>query len=57
MESFLEPKSERFLKRNEILVMGGMINTNIYVVEEGFYVIPIWMERERLPLDLPCRVL
>ena len=24
MESFLEPKSERFLKRNEILVMGGM---------------------------------
>lgn len=35
MESFLEPKSERFLKRNEILVMGGMINTNIYVVEEG----------------------
>ena len=35
MESFLEPKSEIFLKRNEILVMGGMINTNIYVVEEG----------------------
>ena len=25
MESFLEPKSEIFLKRNEILVMGGMI--------------------------------
>lgn len=35
MERFLAPKQDIYLKRNEILVMSGMIDTNIYVVEEG----------------------
>lgn len=35
MEQFLAPKQEILLKRNEILVMSGMVDTNIYVVEDG----------------------
>lgn len=35
MERFLAPKQDIDLKRNEILVMSGMVDTNIYVVEDG----------------------
>lgn len=35
MERFLAPRQEILLKKNEILVMTGVVDTNIYVVEEG----------------------
>lgn len=35
MERFLAPREEIPLKKNEILVMSNVIDTNIYVVEDG----------------------
>lgn len=35
MDRFLESAEELHLKRNEILIMSGKVDANIYVVKEG----------------------